>query len=246
MSCRHLLLILLLAASTAARAADSSSTQQNKETAARIAHRQELEYQLLERKIAYGKATLADVRKGLSITDIGKLTNIVLALYSMRWQRGVFVLLHNMWDLKDKNVYPELNWKEFAKPPVRLALATTLLRVDQFHNQRYVDYLRAHEQDKNEFHRAQVVVGLGFKGEPRDIHYIYRMAGGKDAYVAEAAITALGLMALPQAKDGLLLLHKKYANDPRDMVIMNVLQKAYKWEPGQDKADSGHGARPRP
>ncbi len=245
MSYLSLLLILLLTAAAAPCAAAPSSAQQKKETQARIAHREELQYQLLETKIAYGKATLADVRKALSITDVGKLSNIVLALYSMRWQRGVFVLLHNMWDLKQENLYPDLNWKEFAKPPVRLALATTLLRVDRFDNKRYADYLRAHEYDKNEFHRAQVVVGLGFNGEPKDIPYLYKMAAGDDPYVVQSAITALGLMELPPAKEALLKLHKKFGNDPRDKVIMNVLQKAYTNPPGK-KTNDGGGDRPRP
>lgn len=186
--------------------------------------------QLLGRKIMYGQATLAEVRKALTDPDIGELTNTVHGLYSMRWHRGVQSLLVDLWTLQRER-WPEINWRQFEKPPVRLALAGTLIRVQPFDNAEYVEYLRAHRFDEHEFHRAQVVIGLGFKAAAEDVDYIYDMANGDNPFVAQSAITALGLMNQSTARSALLKLRDVRAGDARVRIVEEVLQRAYDWRP---------------
>lgn len=200
--------------------------------------------ELLRRKIMYGQATLAEVRKALTDPDIGALTNTVHGLYSMRGHRGVYKLVYELWAL-DKSNYPELQWRQFAKPPVRLALASTLIRIQPYDNGEYVDYLRAHRRDEHEFHRAQVVIGLAFKAAPEDVPYIYEMAAGDNAFVAQSAITALGVMNIPPAKDALIRLLQERGNDPRVQITKEVLRRAYDWT-GESPAPGAATAKQEP
>ena len=189
-------------------------------------------YLFIQRKIMVGQATLGEVRQALTDTDIGALTNTVHGLYSMRWHRGVYNLLHDMWTLK-KDTAPEINWAQIEKAPVRLALASTLIRVEPFKNDDYLEYLREHRHDEHEFHRAQVVIGLGFKAAIEDVDYIYEMADGNNPFVAQSAITALAIMDIAPARDALIRLLKKWGTDPRGTIIEDVLRQAYHWPPSE-------------
>jgi HEAT repeat protein len=193
------------------------------------------QYLTLQRKIIAGRATFAEVRQALTDPDIGSLTNTVHGLYSMRWHRGVFNVLHSMWNGKPVE-FPELQWTQFAKAPVRLALAGTLLRIEPFRKQDYLDYLREHRADQHEFHRAQVTIGLGFNGSADDVAWIRDMAAGDNPFVAQSAITALGLMDRPQARDALIELDSKFRTDPRGRIISEVLARAYEWPPAESPA----------
>jgi HEAT repeat protein len=186
------------------------------------------ELALLHRKIMYGQATLAEVRKALTDPDIGALTNTVHGLYSMRWHRGVYHLIYDLWALR-REKYPELQWRQFEKSPVRLALASTIIRIQPYDNNEYVNYLREHRYDAHEFHRAQVVIGLGFKAAVSDIDYVYEMADGDNAFVAQSAITALGLMDTPPAKQALIRLLEERKGDPRAKIVEEVLRRIYNW-----------------
>jgi hypothetical protein len=53
------------------------------------------------------------------------------------------------------------------------------------------------------------------------------MADGENVYVAQSAITALALMAHPQAEQALRDLAPKYSDDQRGILIREVLEKAY-------------------
>jgi HEAT repeat protein len=203
------------------------------------------EMDLLRRKIMYGQATLAEVRKALTDPDIGALTNTVHGLYSMRAHRGVYRLIYELWALRETD-YPELQWRQFAKPPVRLALASTLIRIQPYDNGEYVNYLREHRYDEHEFHRAQVVIGLAFKADPADIPYVYEMAAGDNVFVAQSAITALGVMNVPPAKDALIRLLKERANDPRVQITKEVLKRAYDWRGESAPPEAATAKRERP
>ena len=198
---------------------------------------QQPNYEALRRKIASGMATLAECRKALTETDVGGLTNTVHALYSMGWHRGVYHVLHDMWN-KDRAKYPEFAWDLIVKAPVRIALASTINRLELSGSNVYLDYIRAHKYDKHEFHRAQVVVALGLNGNPEDIKYIKSMADGDDHYVVQSAITALALMNSKKASDALIELWKKYRDTPRGTLIEEVLQRAYNLVPHKRIADA--------
>lgn len=187
----------------------------------------ELEFQGLQRKIILGKATLAEVRKALTNTDVGALTNTMHALYSMRWHRGVLNLLDDLW-ANYESKYPDLAWKQLGKVPVRIALASTINRIRIFGAKEYKEYIRAHKDDEHEFHRAQVVIALGLNADPEDIPYIYSMADANNVYVAQTAVTALGMMTIPQAEDALIKLKEKYENTEKGKLVQEVLSRAYK------------------
>lgn len=199
--------------------------------------KESIRYDELRKKITYGMATLHEVRQALTEDDVGALTNTVHALYSMKWHRGVINLLYDVWKL-EKNKYPELAWDLLEKAPVRIALASTINRIQILNTDEYKAYIRSHENDEHEFHRAQVVVALGLNGDPVDLPYLKSMAEGDDVYVAQSAITGLALMANNQARDVLIELGKKYARDARGQLIREVLKKAYHWPPAKNQTET--------
>jgi hypothetical protein len=189
-----------------------------------------INYDFLQKNILYGRATLADARKVLTQRDIGALTNSIHALYNMRWHRGVYHLIYDLWNVK-KEKYPELAWDLIQEAPVRIALASTINRIQIINTDEYLEYIRAHKEDDHEFHRAQVVVALGFNGESGDIEYIKSMVNGDNHYVAQSAISALALMDSNQARDAMAELWKEYRGTKKGILIKTLLKKAYKVEP---------------
>jgi len=223
---------LLMTACTSAPVADAGAKEKVVETlqTSPLAPKKEVNYPLLQQKIIYGKATLAEVRQALTEKDTASLTNTTHALYSMRWHRGVFKLLYDLWQLK-RDKYPELNWASIKQAPVRIALASTLNRVQIANTGAFQDYIRSFRQHAHEFIRAQVAVALGFNGDPADIGYLRAQASSNNRYVTQSAITALALMGGDQARDALIDLWKKHQGNPREEIILELLREAYSWLP---------------
>ncbi len=196
----------------------------------------EYDYQALRYKIMYSKADFHDVKLALTQKDVGGLTNTVHALYSMRWDRNVSRLIYDLWNMKS-DLYPELAWDTIAKTPVRLAVASTIYRIQNLNPlenkdvQQYKEYIRAHKYDEHEFNRAQVVVALGMGGDPADVPYLEEMAAGDNRYVTQSAVTGLGLMNNKQSSDALIRLFNKHKDDARGELILAVLKKAYDLHP---------------
>lgn len=188
----------------------------------------------IQKNIIYGRATLADVYTALTQDDVGALTNVAHALYNMRRHRGVYNLAHDIWANAEEK-HPDLAWHLIRKAPVRIALASTLNRIDIINTDDYLEYIRSHKEDKHEFHLAQVVLALGFNGETIDIEYISKMADGDNHYVSQSAITALALMQNNQARDALAKLWKKHQDEPRGNLIKQLLEKVYNVVPSLDK-----------
>lgn len=187
---------------------------------------EEARYQILLR-ITQGNAKLMEVIQLLSNTDdVAALTNTLHALYSMRWHRGVNNLLDDLWQ-GNHNKYPSLAWPALEKIPARIALASTLNRIRIYNTDEYKDFIHAHQYDEHEFHRAQVAVSLGLNGDPADVPYLKEMAESDNIYVAQSAITALGLLVHPQSKEALMALAKKYQGDERGKLIREVFTKVY-------------------
>lgn len=183
-------------------------------------------YQDRFKKIVYGTAQLADVREALTDQDAGSLTNTVHALYSMRWHRGVMHIMQDMWKL-DKSRYPELSWNLIEKPPVRLALASTMNRIQTSGTREFVDYLRQHKNETHEFNIAQVAIGLGFQGDPADVEYLKTLASGDNHYVIQSSLTALSLMNNPAAREALIEITVTFKDDPRSQLAIELLEQAY-------------------
>jgi len=189
-----------------------------------------LNYDLLQKNIIYGRATLAEVYDALTQDNAGSLTNTVHALYNMRWHRGVYHVINDLWANKiDK--HPDFAWDLLQKPPVRIALASTINRIKIINTDKYIEYIRSYQQDEHEFHRAQVVIALGFNGETQDIDYIKSMVNGDNHYVAQSAISALSLMNSTQARDAMAELWKEYRDTEKGDLIKTLLKKVYKVEP---------------
>jgi hypothetical protein len=193
-------------------------------------------HRFLQRKITYGQATLAEVRQALTDKDVGEITNTLHALYSMRWHRGVIHLLYDMWDLK-KEKYPELSWDIVDKAPARIALASTICRIQITGTGKYLKYIRSHKNDKNEFNRAQVVIALGLNGTVADVAYIKKMAESDNVYVAQSAITGLSLVGHKEASDAMIDLWFKYRGTPRGNLIQELLRQAYNLTPHERKVN---------
>lgn len=228
--------VLFLAVLSVAVAACAPATPNgNRERAGEASlNRQNINYDELRVKIASGRAELAEVRQALTDSDIGRLTNTLHALYSMRWHRGVTTLLQRMWSLRKEN-YPELHWDAIDEAPARIALASTLSRIYYDDNREYLEYIRAHGDDEHEFHRAQVVIALGFNGSPDDVKYIRSMADGNNHYVAQSAITALSIMDRKAASDAMIELWRKHRGTPRGDLILELLGQAYNLYPTMEK-----------
>ncbi len=210
---------------------DVSKTQSPIETDKEpVINKKNINYELLHKKIAYGKANLADVRQALTDKDVANLTNVVHALYSMRWHRGVINLLDDMW-ATETSQYPELSWELIGKNPVKLAIASTINRIKINDTDEYKNYLYSHKEDEHEFHRAQVVIALAFNGDPDDVEYLKAMADGDNHYVSQSAITGLAIMGGEKAKMALGVLWKKHKETPRGKLIKEVLKNAYDVEP---------------
>lgn len=201
---------------------------------------------LLLDRIRRGEASFNEIRQALSNPDIGAVTNVFHAMYSMRWQRLSMRLMLAVWRQDDtlRERYPELAWDALSSVPVRLALASTLLRIQspsypEAHTEPYLKYLLEHRYDKHEFHRAQVVVALGLNGNPDDIDYLLEMAAGDNPYVVQSAVTSLGLMRSPRAMRGLGSLWKQHRGTPRGELIEQVLRRVYRVTPhvrGEEEA----------
>ncbi len=193
-------------------------------------------YAVLQKKIIYGAAKLADVKLALTEKDVGSLTNTVHGLYSMRWHRGVYNLLDDMWDL-NKEKHPDLAWELLEKAPVRIALASTINRTKIVNTEEQKEYIRAHKYDDHEFHRAQVVVALGMNGEVSDIEYIKSMASGDNHYVAQSAISGLALMGGNEAKYALAEIWRNFQGTKRGELAKTLIQKVYNQTPTLDKPE---------
>ncbi|HTT09200.1 MAG TPA: HEAT repeat domain-containing protein [Gammaproteobacteria bacterium] len=176
-----------------------------------------------------GRASLADVRLALTERNVSYLTNTLHALYNMRWHRGVWHLLDDVWAGK-RDAYPELSWDLLEKPPARVALASTLIRIKIVDTREYQEYIRSQKDARHEFTRAQVAVALGFNGDPDDIPLLRKYAEGSNPYVAQSAITGLGLMGSDPAKKTLAELRDAFKDkEPaRSKLIAEVLDAAYK------------------
>lgn len=207
------------------QAADKALSQQIDEAGEAAAY-SDLIYQNLQKKILFGGATLAEVRQALTDNNPASLTNTVHALFAMRWHRGVYRMLYDMWESKHEK-YPEINWNGIEKEPVKIALASTLNRVQISDTAEFQNYIRQFEQHEHEFVRAQVVIALGFNGDPEDIDYIKSMLVSDNDYVSQSAITSLGLMGNNEARDLLIELGGQYKGTDRGAIINGILRDAY-------------------
>jgi hypothetical protein len=192
--------------------------------------KQEKYFDNLHGKIATGTASFKEIRQALTDRNVAALTNTVHALYSMRIHRPVHKLLYDMWNM-EKNKHPDLSWDLITKAPTRIALASTINRIQISDTHEYKDYIRSHKYDEHEFHRAQVVVALGLNGDPVDVPYLKEMASSNNNYVVQSAITGLAFMNNLQGRDALVNIWKDFQEDPRADLILEVLAKAYDWVP---------------
>lgn len=192
--------------------------------------KQEKYFDTLHSKIASGTASFKEIRQALTDRNVAALTNTVHALYSMRIHRHVHNLLYDMWNL-EQDKHPGLSWDLIINAPTRIALASTINRIQISDTHEYKEYIRSHKYDEHEFHRAQVVVALGLNGDPVDVPYLTEMASSDNTYVVQSAVTGLAFMNNIQARDALVNIWKEFKRDARADLILKVLAKAYDWVP---------------
>jgi hypothetical protein len=187
-----------------------------------------ISYKELYQRIYSGKATLEQVKLALTTRDQTKLVNTMHALYAMKWHVGVRKLLDKMWDTgSNKNIDPNISLELIQKPPVRIALASTINRIDTLKSKELRDYIRSFKYDDNEQIRGQVLVALGLNGDPVDVPYLEEMADSDNRYLTQISVSSLAFMGNSTAKDSLIVLAKKHYDNPRGKLILDVLSRAY-------------------
>lgn len=186
------------------------------------------QYEQLVQKIYLGRAWVHELRQALSEDEPHHLTNIVHAMFAMREDRGVHNMLRRMWE-KDKTQEPELAWERLSVAPVRIALASTINRIQIAGTDEYLAYIRSYKYDDSTFNRAQAVIALGLNGDLDDLDYLQSMADGDDRYVAQTAITSLALMVSNKARDVMIELLRKYKDSERGDLLTELLQISYHW-----------------
>jgi len=196
----------------------------------------EPDYHVLRNKLAAGVATLAEVRTALTEPDPAGISNTMHALYSLHWNRMIYPLYDDLWNLS-KQAHPEFAWRAIESVPARIALASTLARVRGGDEAgQLLAYIRSHRYDDHEFHRAQAVVALALNADPDDLDYIIEMAASDNAYVGRSAAAGLALSGLPRARDELIRLWRRQQDPDGKEYLARLLWRAYAW--GEDRSGS--------
>ena len=187
-------------------------------------------FEILRRKITYGNATLYEVHQALTEKHKQGLANTVHALFGMRIHRGVSHALDALW-LLDKEKYPDFSWPLIETNTLRIAIASTLNRINIVDTDEYLDFIRSQKTTTDSFDLAQVCVALGFNGSPTDLSFLKTQAAGDDHYVAQSAITALSVFGGNKARDTLIELAQVFADSARGNLITDMLKTVYDWPP---------------
>ncbi len=177
-------------------------------------------------KIYSGKATLKQVTQALATKDTTQMVNAIHALYAMKWHIGVNKLLYKMWRLEVDET-PDINWELIKQAPVRIALASTINRINMLKSKAFRDYIRSFKYDDNDLVRGQVLVALGLNGDPVDVPYLEEMADSNNRYLTQIGVSSLAFMGNSTAKESLISLAKKHYDTPRGKLILGVLSRAY-------------------
>jgi HEAT repeat protein len=195
-------------------------------------------FRTLYDRIYSGKANLNEVKQALTSKDTTQLVNAIHALYAMKWHIGVRSLLYKMWR-KDMESTPDINWELIEIPQVRIALASTINRIDRLKSKTLRDYIRTFKYDDNDLNRGQVIVALGLNGDPADVPYLEEMADSDNRYLTQIGVSSLAFMGNETAKNSLISLAKKHYSNPRGKLILEVLSRAYDVTPiNKEQADA--------
>lgn len=205
------------------------NSEQLTEKSAAESQAKKLSFRTIYDRIYAGKANMEMVRLALTSKDTTKLVNTMHALYAMKWHVGVYKLLYTMWELDPEKTKPEINinWEAIKQPPVRIALASTINRIDTIKAKEFRDYIRTFKYDDSELNRGQVLVALGLNGDPADVPYLEEMADSDSRYLTQISVSSLAFMENETAKNSLITLAKKHYNTPRGKLILGVLDRAY-------------------
>ncbi len=189
-------------------------------------HKDPIPFKNLYNKIYSGKATLEHVKQALNSDDTTKLVNTMHALYAMRLNRGAYNLMYDMWELKNTEE-TDINWKIIGEPPVRIALASTINRIDGVKSRELREYIRSFKYNDDEKLRGQVLVALGLNGDPADVPYIVEMANSNNRYLTQIGVSSLAFMGNGTAKKALIAMANKHYDTPRGKLVIDVLKRAY-------------------
>ncbi len=223
-----LLTCLAISSSSIAFASESQKdTLKDKNISANQAKR--LSFNDVYNLIYTGKAKLSQVKWALTSGDTTQLVNTMHALYAMRGHIGIYNMLYRMWRL-EMDDDPNINWPAIKQPPVRIALASTINRIDGLKSRELREYIRSFKYDDLDANRGQVLVALGLNGDPVDVPYLEEMADSDNHYLTQIGVSSLAFMSNSTAKDSLISLARKYYDTPRGDLILGVLKRAYKIE----------------
>jgi len=182
------------------------------------------QYDNLRLKLAAGGASMSELRLALTDPDVTALTKTMHALPAMAWHRGALYLIYDLWSLK-KEKYPELNWEMIEKPPARIALASTLNRLQREAGAReYVDYINRFRHDPAPFNQLQVVIAMGYLNDSANADYLVSRLGSHSLLVVKNAISALASMDDHAARNTVVELGKTHSDANMRAFISKVLQ----------------------
>ncbi len=185
-----------------------------------------LSYQDIYQLIYTGRARLSQVQWALGSGNTTQLINVMHALYAMRGHSGVYRMLYRMWRLAMDDD-PDINWTLIKQAPVRIALASTINRIDILESRDLRDYIRSFKYDDLDVNRGQTLAALGLNGDPVDIPYLQETADSDNVYLTQIAVAALGFMSNSGARDALTTLARKHYKTPRGDLILGVLERVY-------------------
>lgn len=199
---------------------------------------------LTRERIRLQEATREEVLDALEEDEVRGLANTVHVLYFMAGAGWVRDLLQALWE-QDLRAYPTLHWGRLSAPAVRVALASTLARLDPPGREVFLAYLRQALSDPESFVRAQAAVGLGLSGTDEDAPRIEALARGGGPYDAEAAVKALAILGTEAGRAALLRLRADPAIDPRRRAVARqVLLEVFPDSAGPGGAPPADGAPP--
>lgn len=164
---------------------------------------QQYSYDALQNRIIRGQAKFEEILYALTDDQPSRLSNVFHSLSLYRDDNRIFVLLTDIW--KDNRTdHPELSWAAMSDPHARVALATTLARIDKDNYSGYYSYVMLNVQNDDSEVRANSAIGLGFIGGDQDIGTLREMIiSDPITGVAANAATALILIGTKAAEDAL-------------------------------------------
>ncbi len=181
------------------------------------------QYDNLQLRLAAGGVDMSELRWALTDPDVTALTKTTHLLPAMAWHRSALYLIDDLWALKSEK-YPELNWRLIAEPPVRIALASTLARLQKEDKKtEYIDYINRFRDDPDPFNQLQVIIAMGYMRDSGNTDYLASRLNSASPLIVKNAISALASLGEGPARNIVVELGKTHHDETMRLFINKVL-----------------------